>query len=278
MNRISCIFVYSFLLCLGTTLVGQIRTAADKQRIMALIRNLSNHANDPSALLDPQIVGEKRANALKYIGDKPFELSITPTKDIENRPDGTAVLPARVRFKNPTDELDSDAELHFVRRGDNWYFANFDFLGWPAILIVVVIVMPLLGLFYAVGTLVVLNRLRNDGRLWGANLLKVFIPAYWPSLYRERATLAVQIDLLKEVDSGNLDNLQCPQCRHRALSTWFTNPGPEAYRTWLVCAECDFWCHSINSAKPSSFSESRVRSDLQEKDTAILRALRTRKE
>jgi hypothetical protein len=90
--------------------------------------------------------------------------------------------------------------------------------------------------------------------------------------------LALQIALLKEVDLGNLDNLECPKCRHRTVSAWFTNPAPEAYRTWLICSECDFWSHAIDCARPSSFSESRVRSDLQEKDVAILKAMRTRKE
>ena len=42
--------------------------------------------------------------------------------------------------------------------------------------------------------------------------------------------VALQVQLLKEVDSGNLDNLECPTCRHRAVSAWFTNPAPEEYR------------------------------------------------
>ena len=90
--------------------------------------------------------------------------------------------------------------------------------------------------------------------------------------------LQLHIELLKEVDSGKLDNLECPKCHLRAVSAWFTNPAPEVYRTWLICAECDFWSHVINSSKPSSFSESRVRSDLQERDVAVLNAMRARKE
>src|SRR5450631_715277 len=86
--------------------------------------------------------------------------------------------------------------------------------------------------------------------------------------------LALQLELLKEVES---DNLECPKCRQRAVSAWFTNPAPEAYRTWLICTECDFWSHAINCTRPSSFSESRVRRALQEKDAAILNAMRTRK-
>jgi hypothetical protein len=94
----------------------------------------------------------------------------------------------------------------------------------------------------------------------------------------EHPTLALHIKLLKEVDSGNLDNLECPVCRRHAVSAWFTNPEPETYRTWLICADCDFWSHAINSGKPSYFSESRVRPDLQERDGAILKAMRTRKQ
>src|SRR5882724_1427192 len=90
--------------------------------------------------------------------------------------------------------------------------------------------------------------------------------------------LAAQTKLFHEVDAGNLDNLECPKCRHRVVSVWFTNPAPEAYRTWLICNECDFWSHMINIIRPSSFSESRVRSDLQKKDAAILKAIHTREE
>jgi hypothetical protein len=90
--------------------------------------------------------------------------------------------------------------------------------------------------------------------------------------------IALQVELLKEVDSANLDNLECPKCGHCAVSAWFTNPAPEKYRTWLICSDCDFWTHVINSTRPSSFSESRVRPDLQEKDAAILKAMRSRKE
>ena len=93
----------------------------------------------------------------------------------------------------------------------------------------------------------------------------------------ERPTLSLQIQLLKEVDSGKLDNLECPKCLHRTVSAWFTNPDADAYRTWLICADCDFWTHAIDKARPPSFSESRVRADLQKKDATILKEMRTRK-
>lgn len=98
-----------------------------------------------------------------------------------------------------------------------------------------------------------------------------------PDKGRSKELSRLQVELLWEVDSGNLDNLECPICRHRSVSAWFTNPAPEEYRTWLICAECDFWTHVIHGSRPSSFSESRVRPDLQEKDVAILKSMRFKK-
>jgi hypothetical protein len=85
-----------------------------------------------------------------------------------------------------------------------------------------------------------------------------------------------EVALLKKVISGSLDNLECPKCRHKTVSAWFTRPEPETYRTWLICADCDFWSHVINSTKPPFFSEGRLRLDLQEKDAAILNSMRNR--
>ena len=83
-----------------------------------------------------------------------------------------------------------------------------------------------------------------------------------------------EIELLHEVNAGILDNLECPKCQHKAVSAWVTRPEPETFRTWLICANCDFWSHIINSTMPPFFSEDRVRVDLQEKDAAILKSMR----
>ena len=85
-----------------------------------------------------------------------------------------------------------------------------------------------------------------------------------------------EVALLHEVEAGNLDDLECPQCHHKAVSAWFTRPDPETFRTWLICADCDFRSHVINNAMPTFFSEGRVRLDLQEKDAAILKSMRLR--
>ena len=57
---------------------------------------------------------------------------------------------------------------------------------------------------------------------------------------------AEEVALLHEVNAGNLDNLQCPKCQHKTVSAWFTHPEPETFRTYLICADCDFWSPVIN--------------------------------
>ena len=83
-----------------------------------------------------------------------------------------------------------------------------------------------------------------------------------------------EVALLREVNAGKLDSLECPNCQHQTVSAWFTRPEPETFRTWLICADCDFWSHVIDSAMPPFFSEDRVRVDLQEEDAAIPKSMR----
>ena len=54
----------------------------------------------------------------------------------------------------------------------------------------------------------------------------------------ERVSLHVR--LLEEVNAGHLDGLECPQCKHLAVSVYFTHPAAEECRTWFICSICDF--------------------------------------
>jgi len=78
------------------------------------------------------------------------------------------------------------------------------------------------------------------------------------------------IALLKEASKGRFENLECPDCLKPGASVWVTNPVPDEYRTWLLCAFCDFHSHVINSGKPAYFTEDRRRADLEERDRAVL--------
>jgi hypothetical protein len=83
--------------------------------------------------------------------------------------------------------------------------------------------------------------------------------------------LAAHMRLLKEASIGKLQGLGCPSCRQDSVSVWFTHPGAEIYRTWFLCASCDFNSRALNSSKPDFFLDDRVRQDLEERDAAILR-------
>jgi hypothetical protein len=83
--------------------------------------------------------------------------------------------------------------------------------------------------------------------------------------------LTRQLRLLEELDAGQLDELECPQCLRLAVSVWFSHPAKDEYRTWFICGDCDFHTRVQNSEKPRFFSENRVSTDLQERDVLILK-------
>jgi len=88
---------------------------------------------------------------------------------------------------------------------------------------------------------------------------------------RNKEELALQLRLLAEADAGRFDDLECPQCRQTAVSVWFTHPAADVYRTWFICANCSFHTRAQNTERPRSFSETRVSTDLEERDLSILR-------
>jgi hypothetical protein len=83
--------------------------------------------------------------------------------------------------------------------------------------------------------------------------------------------LSSQLYLLQEAAIGHLDSLECPKCRHKAISVWFSHPGADTYRTWFICCDCDFHTRVQNTERPRFFSDDRVSTDLEERDLAIVR-------
>jgi ribosomal protein S27E len=86
---------------------------------------------------------------------------------------------------------------------------------------------------------------------------------------KERVQLLAH--LLHEAEAGHFEELACPDCQHRTVSVWFTNPAPSLYRTWVICTDCDFHSRAQNSERPRFYSEDRRRMDLEERDSAILK-------
>lgn len=83
--------------------------------------------------------------------------------------------------------------------------------------------------------------------------------------------LSSQLRLLQDAANGRLENLECPNCRHAAVSAWFTHPAADTYRTWFICGDCDFHTRVQNTERPHFFSEDRVNTDLEERDLSVLR-------
>ena len=52
--------------------------------------------------------------------------------------------------------------------------------------------------------------------------------------------------LLSQLATGMLDGLQCPECDQRSVSVCLTPHHANEYRSWLICASCDFRSRTHN--------------------------------
>ena len=180
------VMALSFLWGAVTSLGAQSQNPkSDAEQIAFLIESLCNHSKTPTSALDPSLNPEDRNTNLKYFDHPGLNLSLTPTEVSPSITGDTASLPAKVHFDTKDENsLDTDATLHFVKRGGAWYFANFDFMSWPVLLIAVVVVSVLIGISYAATVLTLWSKLNRRGllKLTGA---RIFVPFLWPSLFRQ---------------------------------------------------------------------------------------------
>jgi hypothetical protein len=173
------------LLCLSLRLSANAQTAtSDVAEITNLMTALSDHSKTPAAVLDPNLSPSDREKNLHFFRAPQYQLSLVPTQGEPVISGDTALVPVRVHFKGEEgNELDTSATIHFIKRNGTWYFSNFGFMSWPAFLIVVLVVCALVGISYSAGVLVLRNRLLRKGMLRG-NMVRIFIPFFWPSLFR----------------------------------------------------------------------------------------------
>lgn len=109
---------------------------------------------------------------------------MAPKGDIRFEQSGTlASVPIHFHFKSGARELETDGTADFVKRGDSWYFASFDFLKTPGVLILVLVGCVTVGISYATVILMLKHRLEKASQFNGANLIKIFIPLFWPQLF-----------------------------------------------------------------------------------------------
>ncbi|MDE1156353.1 MAG: hypothetical protein PW735_11585 [Acidobacteriaceae bacterium] len=159
---------------------------SDADQITGLLAALSNHAKVPSDVLDPTLSGPERDKNLGHFSSGPYELSVIPNDGAPVITGDSASVPVRVHYKaDDGNSLDASATAQFIRRNGIWYFASFDFMKWPGFLIIVLVVCVLVGIGYAATVLVLWSRLTKHGALGGANAVKMFVPLFWGSLFRQ---------------------------------------------------------------------------------------------
>jgi hypothetical protein len=67
------------------------------------------------------------------------------------------------------------------------------------------------------------------------------------------------LDLLREAESGKLDDLSCPQCQNAAVSVSFSNTSSySGYVVWFRCSACNFWTSAQGAVKPKYWSDQRM--------------------
>lgn len=174
------------LLGVAVSLSAQAPTSGNSaDQISSLMAALSNHSKTPADVLDPTLSSSERERNLRHFSAPQYELNLVPAEGVPTITGDTASIPVRVHFKGEEgNELDTSATAEFVKRNGIWYFSNFNFMSWPVFLIVVLVVCLLVGIGYAATVLVLRSKLVNQGRL-GANAVKMFIPVFWPALFRQ---------------------------------------------------------------------------------------------
>lgn len=171
---------------LSSLLLAQVpKMPSDADQIVELMKDLCTGSKTPTDALDPSLSPSERNRNVSKFGAQQFELTLVPTHGIPAITGDSASVPVRVHFKSESgDELDTGSTAEFVRRNGTWYFANFEFMAWPVFLVVVFVICMATGIGYAAIVLILRSRLVKKGRL-GVNVVKIFLPFFWPSLFRE---------------------------------------------------------------------------------------------
>lgn len=182
--RLGSVALCGLILGVNVVLLGQnSQTSSDREQIMMLMEKLADHSAPAEKLVDPKLGGKERQKTLDYFSDPSYQLTLVPTEAPKIEPDGRAIVPVRLHFKNLTSQVDGDADIRFIQRGGAWYFADFNFLGWTLAEIAIYIVGMGIAIAFATGVLILRRRLRKQNMLNGANLVKIFIPIFWPKLF-----------------------------------------------------------------------------------------------
>jgi len=157
----------------------------DADQIISLLAGLSNHSKIPANVLDPNLSPSDRDKNLHHFSAPHYELNLVPTEGIPAISGEFVSVPIRVHFNSGDgNSLDVSATAQFVKRNGTWYFSNFNFMTWPAFLIIVLIFGILVGIGYAVMVIILMRRLLKQGP-FGIDGMLIFFPIFWPYLFRK---------------------------------------------------------------------------------------------
>lgn len=183
--RARWIAITLLLVALVSVLYPQSGVSVDEIQIQKLLSDISDRAIKPNDVLDPSLGQDRRERALAYLTD-PYQLHLTPTGPIQIQANVSAAVPVKVDFKNATTEMSADSTARFIKRNGVWYYADFDFLGFPTVILVTLLICGSVGVGYATTVLVLRWRLARQGMLTWGNRVKLFIPIFWPRLFRAK--------------------------------------------------------------------------------------------
>lgn len=177
------VFLAALVVALGAnvTLAQQDNVAA----IRDLLDRVSKGGTAPASALDPLLGDEARKADSKRFAAEGYELRIQPTGAPSLSDENHATAPVEVHWDdhrgNSVDVSDSTA--HLVRRDGVWYFASYDFLAWPGYLVALLVLGCSVGVGYAAVVLVLYRKIVVSSD--AASIALVWIPFYWPSLFRK---------------------------------------------------------------------------------------------
>jgi uncharacterized protein YchJ len=171
-------------MCAALCVFAQTQGAKDEQQIATLMAALCDHSLKPADGLDPGAATEEREKSLEYFKDPQYQLILTRTGPIEMEGDGYAKVPVHANLKNGNEETEVDGTASFVKRNGVWYFANYDFLAFSTLLILVIVLGVAVGICFAGVVLRLWWKLKAAGRLDPLSAWKIFVPFCWPGLFR----------------------------------------------------------------------------------------------
>jgi len=183
MRIVNSLIAFLLPLLVAATLLAE-PTPDDKMEILSLLEALSAKSIKPADALDPSLGEQQRKQALTYFSTFEYELNLQPVGEVVLDGPDSAKVPVNVRFITKNREIEAKSSASFVRRSGRWYLANYDFLSFPPVLIVVTIVSSVVGIAYAPVVVLLWRKLVRSGKLGIASGAKIFIPIYWPGLFR----------------------------------------------------------------------------------------------